>query len=301
MKKLTAILLAALMLVSMFAFASCGGNNAAPTADNADANNDAANTTEATEATEATDASEAEDAEEVADEDSDLAYILDKGTLIVGITDYAPMNYYDENGDLTGFDTEFAILVADKLGIPEIEFVEINWATKAAELETKNIDCVWNGMTITDEVEEAMDCSVPYVLNAQVLVMKSDKLADYTTVESLATLTFVAERGSAGAQVLADAGFTPVEVDTQAKALMEVKNGTADACVIDITMANAMTGEGTDYADLGYAFALTEEVYGIGFRTGSEMVEAVNAAIAELKAEGLLGALAEKYALTLAE
>ena len=307
MKKLTAILLAALMLVSMFAFASCGGNNAAPADDTAadvaddaaDVADDAADDADDDAAVENTDAAD-DTADDAADADSDLAYVLDKGTLIVGITDYAPMNYYVD-GELTGFDTEFALLVAEKLGIAEVEFVEINWATKAAELETKNIDCVWNGMTITDEVEEAMDCSVPYVINAQVLVMKSDKLADYTTVDSLATLSFVAERGSAGAQVLVDAGFTPVEVDTQAKALMEVKNGTADACVIDITMANAMTGEGTDYADLGYAFALTEEVYGIGFRTGSDMVDAVNAAIAELKADGTLAALADKYALTLAD
>lgn len=292
MKKLTAILLAALMLVSMFAFASCNDKKT-PAADEladkgpADATGDANTTTANTDDTTPVD-------------DSDLAYVKGKGKLIVGITDYAPMNYYVD-GELTGFDTEFAMAVAEKLGLDEVEFVEINWATKAAELETKNIDCVWNGMTITDEVKEAMDCSVPYVMNAQVLVMKADVVDKYETVEDLKDLTFVAERGSAGAQAIADVGYTAVEVDTQSKALMEVKNGTADACVIDITMAMAMTGEGTDYADLSYGVAFTIEEYGIGFRKGSDLVEAVNEIIAELKADGTLAALAAKYELTLAE
>lgn len=257
MKKLTALLLAALMLA--LCFVSCG---------------------------------------ETA-ETSDLKYVTEKGKMIVGMTDYAPMNYY-EDGVLTGFDTEFALAVGEKLGV-EVEFVEIVWGSKAMELETKNIDCVWNGMTLTDEVMEAMTCSVPYVVNAQVLVMAADVIGNYATVEDLKDVVFVAEKGSAGAAAITDAGYSAVEVDTQAKALMEVANGTADACVIDITMANAMTGEGTDYANLTYGLSFTSEEYGIGFRKGSDMAEKVNAIIADLKADGTLAALAEKYQLTLAD
>ena len=155
-------------------------------------------------------------------------------------------------------------------------------------------------MTLTNEVKNAMNCSVPYVVNAQVVVMAADKLANYTTVESLADLTFAAEAGSAGAAAIVDAGYTPVEVGTQTDALMEVAAGSADACVIDITMANAMTGEGTSYADLGYSLALTTEEYGIGFRKDSDVTAKVNEVIADLYADGTLSALAEKYELTLA-
>ncbi|MBQ4150555.1 MAG: transporter substrate-binding domain-containing protein [Clostridia bacterium] len=234
------------------------------------------------------------------DSSKDLENVQKKGKMVVGITEYEPMNYKDANGDWTGFDTEFAQKVGEKLGV-EVEFVEIVWDKKAMELESGNIDCVWNGMTLSNEVMEAMDCSKPYVVNAQVLVMKADVVNNYEKVEDLKDLTFVAEKGSTGAQAITDAGYTATEVDTQAKALMEVKNGTADACVIDITMAKAMTGEGTDYADLSYGLAFTSEEYGIGFRKGSTLLAEVNKIMDELKADNTLKTLAEKYNLTLAE
>lgn len=232
--------------------------------------------------------------------DSDLAYIKDKGTMIVGITDYAPMNFKDENGAWTGFDTEFALLVAEKLGV-EVEFIEIEWGSKIMELESKAIDCVWNGMTITDEVKNGMNVTNPYVVNAQVVVMDASKVANYKTVEDLADLKFVAEAGSAGEAAITDAGYTATGVLTQADALMEVSSGAADACVIDITMANAMTGEGTSYANLAAGIALTSEDYGIGFRKNSDVTAEVNKIIDELIADGTLPALAEKYELTLAK
>ena len=103
--------------------------------------------------------------------DGDVAYILDKGTLIVGITDFAPMDYKDDNGNWIGFDADMAKLVAEKLGV-EIEFIEINWDNKVFELDGKAIDVVWNGMTLTDAMLEAMECSTPYCNNAQVVVTK---------------------------------------------------------------------------------------------------------------------------------
>ncbi len=229
---------------------------------------------------------------------SDLQYIKDKGTLVVGITDYAPMNYRDENGEWTGFDTEFTKLVCEKLGVTA-EFIEIDWDSKILELDSKAIDCVWNGMTLTNEVKNSMNCSVPYVVNAQVVVMDKAKLDSYKSVESIADLTFVAEAGSAGQSALAAIGYEAVEVQTQADALMEVAAGAEDACVIDITMANAMTGEGTSYENLGYSIALTEEEYGIGFRKDSDVKAEVDKIIAELVQDGSLTALAEKYQLTL--
>lgn len=262
MKKLFALILAALMLFTM---AACGG-----TADN-----------------------------ETTAADSDLAYIKDKGTLIVGITDYAPMDFKDENGEWTGFDAEFARLAGESLGVA-VEFIEIDWDNKFLELKGKTIDCIWNGMTITDEALANAAVSNPYVKNAQVVVMATDKLADYATVESLADLQFAAEAGSAGEAAINENGLNCTSVLTQADALQEVKSGAADACVIDITMANAMTGEGTSYAGLGYSLELTTEEYGIACRQGSDLADALNDIMANLKADGTLQGLAEKYELTLA-
>ena len=234
---------------------------------------------------------------------SDLKYIQDKGTMIVGITDYAPMDYKDENGEWTGFDAEFAQMVCDELEVKCEFFVLSDWGKKFYELETKNIDVIWNGMTITEEVKLNTSCSDPYVVNAQVLVMKADVVGNYADAASLAELTFAVENGSAGQSAVVDAGIPEAQiiaVQDQAAALMEVAAGTSDACVIDITMANAMTGEGTSYADLAPGMSLTSEEYGIGFRKESDVTAKVNELMAQWKADGTLQALADKYGLTLA-
>ncbi len=111
--------------------------------------------------------------EEVKADESDWEYIKKKGTLIVGITLFAPMNYNDKNGELTGFETEFAKAVAAKLGL-EVEFQVIDWDSKETELNAKNIDCIWNGMTINEERLETMQISIPYMENKQVVVVKAD-------------------------------------------------------------------------------------------------------------------------------
>ena len=231
------------------------------------------------------------------DSESDYEYIMDKGTMLVGITDYAPMNYRDEEGNWTGFDTEFAQAVGEKLGV-KVEFVEIDWDSKIMELETKGIDCAWNGMTLTDEVLNAMETTQPYINNEQVLVMKKDVIDQYPDVESLKGITLAAEAGSAGEGALQGAELEYTAVATQAEALLEVESGSADGCVIDVTMAKAMTGSGTSYEDLATGFSLTKEEYGIGFRKGSDMAEKVNEIMDELTEDGTLDELAAKYDLT---
>ena len=236
-----------------------------------------------------------------ADPDSDLAYIKKQGKLIVGITDYAPMDYKDENGQWTGFDAEYAQLVAKELGVQCGFFVIADWGQKFFELDSKNIDAVWNGMTITEEARLNASVSDPYVINAQVVVMKADAVGNYPDTDSLKGLNFAVESGSAGEDALKELGIDGyVAVQDQAKAVMEVAAGTADACVIDITMANAMTGEGTSYADLTSGIALTSEEYGIAFRKDSDLTAKVNEITKKLIADGTLPALAEKYSLTLA-
>ena len=236
--------------------------------------------------------------------DSDLKYIQKKGTMIVGITDYAPMDYKDENGNWTGFDAEMAELVCKELGVKCEFFVLADWGKKFYELETKNIDAIWNGMTITEEVKLNTNCSDPYVINAQVLVMKADVVGDYDAVELLSSLTFAVENGSAGQDAVLGIGIPEnqiVATQDQAAALMEVSAGTSDACVIDITMAKAMTGEGTSYADLAPGISLTSEEYGVGFRKDSDVTAKVNEIMDKLKADGTMQALADKYSLTLAD
>ena len=175
-----------------------------------------------------------------------------------------------------------------------------DWGKKFYELETKNIDVIWNGMTITDEVKLNTNCSDPYVVNAQVLVMKADVVANYPDSNALAGLTFAVENGSAGQAALDALGIKDyVTLQDQAAALMEVAAGTSDACVIDITMAYAMTGEGTSYADLGIGFSLTSEEYGVGFRKESDVTAKFNEFMDKLLSDGTLDALAEKYSLTL--
>ena len=276
MKKILAMLLAIAMLACLFA--GCG---------NSDKSNDGS--TPGSDAAPGTDVTPASDYEE----------LQDKGTMVVGITDFAPMDYRDDNGEWTGFDAELARLVASQLGL-ECEFIEIDWDNKILELESKSIDCVWNGMTLTDEVLNAMECTAPYLVNAQVVVMKSDKVADYVDVDAMKDLAVAVESGSAGDETATNNGFTNVtKVTAQADALMEVASGTADACIIDLTMAKAMTGDGTSYADLSIAAEMDREEYGIGFRKGSDMAQKVNDIIASLKDDGTLQALADKYGLSL--
>ena len=184
--------------------------------------------------------------------------------------------------------------------IPTITDVVIDWDNKYTELDAKSIDCIWNGMTITDEGKLNASITDPYVHNAQVVVMAKDKLAQYPDAASMKDLKFAVENGSAGAEVAAEEGFENVTpVLDQSTALMEVSSGSADACIIDITMANSMTGEGTSYANYGYQVQLREEEYGIACRKGSDLVAEINKITDELMADGTMDQIAEKYQLTL--
>ena len=235
-------------------------------------------------------------------EQSDLEYIKGNGKMIIGYTVYEPMNYTDANGEFTGFDTELAKAVCEKLGVTP-EFQEIVWDTKEIELAAGTIDCVWNGLTITDERKATMEITDPYVLNAQVVIMRDD--VEYTDTSSLVGKNICAEQGSAGETVvtedanLSQATFVPKSVQTDC--LMEVAAGTCDAAVLDITLAKAMIGEGTDYANLVIVDQLAEEYYGVAFRKGSDVCAATNEAFQALMADGTMQALADKYSLTLAE
>ena len=224
----------------------------------------------------------------------DLAYVKEKGTLVVGITVFEPMDYQDADGNWVGFDAEMAALFAEKLGV-KAEFQIIDWDNKAFELEGKTIDVVWNGMTLTDEVKAAMACSNAYCNNQQIVIVKKDVADQYQTVDSVKGLNFAVEAGSAGKKQVEALGAKFVEVADQATALSEVKAGTSDAAVIDSLMAGAMVGEGTGYADLTYTVGLNDEEYGVGFRKGSDLVAELNEFFKETYADGTMMEIAEKY------
>lgn len=226
---------------------------------------------------------------------SDLEYVKEKGKLVVGITDFEPMDYKDkETNEWIGFDADMAKGFANELGV-EVEFIEIDWDNKALELDGKSIDCVWNGMTLDDEVMAAMDCSNAYCNNQQIVVVNK-KIADKCgTVEGCKGLKFAVESGSAGEKAAIANGFEVTPVKDQATAVEEVAAGTCDAAVIDSLMAAAMVGDGTGFADLTYTVGLTDEKYGVGFRKGSDLVDALNKFFEDRKADGTMDMVAELY------
>ena len=259
-KKLWALLLALAMVLSL---AACGGEDSgsagssAPPADAAGASDGAGSDPSA---------------------DSDLAYVQGKGTLVVGMTDFAPMDYKADGSDeWIGFDADMAKAFAESLGVTA-EFLELaDWDAKSMELDTKAIDVVWNGMTLTDDVKALMSTSEPYCLNGQVVVVNKSVADQYQTVDSLSSLKFAVENGSAGAEQLDALGIPYTAMQNQAAALMEVASGASDAAVIDLLMAGAMIGEGTSYPDLTYTVQLNSEEYGVGFRQDSDLTGAFNA------------------------
>ena len=281
MKKLVALMLVGAMTAAMVT--GCGSS--ADTSASADAAEDTTADAEATEDTAADTASDAE---------SDLAYVKEKGTLVVGITEFEPMDYKDENGEWIGFDADMAKAFAESLGVTA-EFQVIDWDNKILELDGKTIDCVWNGMTLTDEVTSAMECTNAYLNNAQVVVVPADVAEQYQDEESLKDLSFAVEAGSAGEAEVSALGVNYTPVSSQADALMEVASKSSDAAVIDSLMAGAMIGEGTGYADLTYTIGLNSEEYGVGFRKGSDLAAALNDYFTTSLEDGSMEKVAETY------
>lgn len=231
---------------------------------------------------------------------SDWESVQKASVLKIGITLYEPMNYKDENGKLIGFDTELAEAVCAKLGVTP-EFVEIAWEQKVVELKGGNIDCVWNGMTVTDDLAQNMDFSNSYSGNMQVCVINKANESTYTSLADMAGAKIVAEAGSAGAKAVEAneelAGASLTTLSAQRDTLLELKSGTADVAVIDGVMANASVGEGTDFADLMIvpSIELTKEEYAVGLRKGSDLTEKINTAFTELMQDGTVAEISEKY------
>lgn len=280
MKKLLSVLLAIAMVACVVAgFAGCSKSNGG-------------------DAESSSSSSESTSAKTVADLDK----VKDANKLVIGITDYEPIDYKDKDGKWIGFDADLARAVAEKMGI-DVEFVVINWDNKFIELNSGSIDCIWNGMTVSDSVKTNCDISDAYAGNSQVVVMKEDALSKYANADAIkaADLTIAVEKGSAGETEAKKLSSNVVSLSAQSDALKEVKSGTADACIIDSTMANSMTKDGTDFANLGYSVSLTTEEYAVGFRKGSDLTAEVNRLLSELKEDGTMDKISAKYGVDLAK
>jgi polar amino acid transport system substrate-binding protein len=293
-KKLNIALVALMIAATAMIFAGCGSGNT---------ENDADSEPVAEGSAGAPDQDSDQTSDQSSDE-SDLAYVQGNGALKIGITIFAPMNYYDDASKLIGFDTEFAEAVCEKLGVKP-EFIEINWDTKELELQSKSIDCIWNGFTVTPERAQDILFTDSYMKNMQVAVIRAEDADKYKAAEDMATANIVAELGSAGEEAviatdsaLQSAPYTAMPKQTDA--LMEVKAGTADIAVLDYTAAKSMVGEGTSYSDLMMApgVELNAEEYAVGFRPGSDIVPEINKVVAELTEDGTLDEIADKYELT---
>ena len=292
MKKMLTLMIALAMTVTL---AACGSGEREASGDApaaSDASSDDASDASANGTSE--DASDAASSADGSSADSDLEYVKSKGTLVVGITDFEPMDYKEESGEWIGFDADMAKAFAKSIGV-EAEFVEIDWDNKILELDGKTIDCVWNGMTLTDEVKSSMSCSNAYCNNAQIVIVPADKADQYQDTDSLSGLTFAVEAGSAGEEQVSALNLEYTSVKAQADALMEVAAGTSDAAVIDSLMAAAMVGEGTSYDSLAYTIGLNSEEYGVGFRKGSDLTQALNDFFAASYADGSMQQTAETY------
>lgn len=229
---------------------------------------------------------------------SDLEKVKDAGKLVVGITEFAPMDYKDNDTDKwIGFDAEMATAFAEYLGV-DVKFEIIGeWELKHLELNNGSYDCIWNGMTLTDEVKEEMDYKA-YCNNHQVVVVRADKVDQYTTEESVANLNFAVERGSAGAAQAEARDWTFAGFDNQAAALTEVKTGASEAAIVDYLMAVAMVGPNTDYSDLAAtSIYVSDEELGVGFRKGSDLLAELEKFLEEAYADGTMMECAKKYGL----
>ena len=222
--------------------------------------------------------------------------------LTCGVTIFEKMNEKDENGNWTGFETEFAQEVGKLIGM-DVAFQEIDWGQKYNELNSGAIDCIWNGFTANSEDEgvkrsELVDFSYGYMLNQQCIVVKKDAVANYKTEADLKGKKACVESGSAGASYAEsvtdkDKVFAAT---AQINTFTEVKSGAVDFAVVDILLAKNICGNG-DQADLAIAedIELESEIYAVGFKKGSELTAKVNDAIKTLDANGKLMELAKKY------
>ncbi len=228
-------------------------------------------------------------------QESDLEYVKSKGTLVVGITDFAPMDYRDGE-EWAGFDAELAEAFAESLGV-KLKLKEIDWNKKTELLENGDIDCIWNGMTMTKEQQDTISCSVPYLSNAQVAVLREEDLEEYDAIEDCQHLLFAVEDGSSGESLIKGLRYRFTVCSTQKEALESVSAKRADVTVIDMIMAAYYTGKGREFDGLGYRISLNDEKICVGFRKDSDLTEKANEFLETAYKDGMVESLSKQYGI----
>ena len=223
--------------------------------------------------------------------------VEDGSKIIIGITDYEPMDYKVPGTDeWTGFDYELSKKVFEELGYT-IEFKVIDWNTKIVTLNAGTIDCVWNGMTVTDELLNNVLISNVYLDNQQYAVVKTENASQYTNIASLAGKSVAVEDGSAAESAVKDiANIDLKEAQNQVSALSDVKLGQADVAIVDRALAKTWEANNADLKAIDLGFEVEE--FGIAFRqSDSKLCWKVNKKLDELKKSGYIATLAAKYGL----
>lgn len=225
----------------------------------------------------------------------DLDRIKDSGVLVVGITDYAPMDYL-ENGEWTGLDAELSRLFADWLGV-EAVFKEIDWGQKIRLLQSGEIDCIWNGMTRTDEMAEAIDISAVYCSTAEVVLLPKKLFEKYDTAEKSYHLLFAVEDGSSAQSVAQELKLRTIAYPNQLSVMEAVLKKKCDAAIVDRVNARIITAEGAEYEDLEFGFPFYEEEICVGLRKGSSLTSKLNEFFSVFYKDGTITEIAERYGL----
>ena len=234
-------------------------------------------------------------------EDASLQYVLDRGKFILGLDDsFPPMGFTDDNGEIIGFDIDLARAVCDKLGV-ELVLQPIKWEAKEQELATKNIDCIWNGFSVTPERLENLTMSEPYMMNNISLVVTSDSTIN--TLADMAGKSLALQSGSSADEALNDDANTEFReslaqvnpFSDYITALLDLETGNSDAVLMDTVTADYMiTKAGKDYKVLDET--LLADQYAIGFRKGElALCEAVENALSELKTDGTIEEISTKW------
>lgn len=227
---------------------------------------------------------------------------LDKDTIIIGLDDaFAPMGFRDESGQIVGFDVDLAKELGERLD-KEVTFQPIDWTMKEAELNSGNIDFIWNGYTITEERKEKVEFSTPYLNNSQVIVTLAD--SDIKTKADLSGKKVGAQNQSSAVSAMekeADLyasfyGSKAITFEDNNQALMDLEAGRCDAIVADEILVRyyiKLKGE-EKFKILDENFG--DEEYGVGIRKGdTKMVEAFNEVLEEMKADGTMKEISEKW------
>ncbi|MDD6174599.1 MAG: amino acid ABC transporter substrate-binding protein [Firmicutes bacterium] len=221
-----------------------------------------------------------------------------KTKVIVGVDNgFPPMGFLNDQNELVGFDIDVAKVVFEKLGM-EVEFLAIDWNAKEQELNTKKVDCLWNGYTITDERKEKVNFSDPYMKNAQVVVVKKD--SGYTSLSDLAGKKLALQSGSSAADALEEAADFKAslgginEFGDNMKAFMDLEAGMSDAVLLDQVVADYyIKSNNKDWIVLDEKLALEE--YGVGFRKDDPLRDKVNDTLKELAADGTLAKISTEW------